>query len=113
MMRMIRKTLFALTIVLSSVILFGCKDSATSQQVKTTVVEAKAKAVVTPLDFKGTLEPIRQVSLASPVDGRIARLYFAYGNAVKKGQKIVSINSKALLTLLPEYPTFKVVPNLL
>ena len=47
--------------------------------------------------FKGSLLPIRTISVLSPVDGVVQQVYFTYGAHVRKGQPLVSIQSVKLV----------------
>lgn len=88
----------SLVIILSlALLLSGCNsDTKGTKQKKRRVIVAKLQTTTTRLYYKGTLEPINITSVLSPVQGRIVRLYFAYGDTVEKGQKLVVINSTKL-----------------
>ena len=79
------------------VLIGGCQQksnrSAQTPTHQQTIVTAKAKSSVTSLYYKGTLQPIKTVSVLSPVEGRIETMLFQYGETVNKGQKLVTISS--------------------
>ncbi len=53
---------------------------------------AEAGALPRVLDAIGTLEAVRQVTLAAEVDGRITRLYLPPGGMAKAGQPLLQLN---------------------
>lgn len=77
------------------VVLSACHDKKQSA-VKQHIVVVKKESITTPLDFKGTLEPINNQSVTSPVDGRVRAIAFKYGNSIKQGQELFRIQSKTL-----------------
>ena len=48
------------------------------------------------LHFSGTIEPLKERNISSPVDGTVEQMHFHYGQFVKKGQAIMTINSPTL-----------------
>ena len=83
--------------LLSAMLLIGCKEKTkTTKKLGPTTVTAKLQSHVTKLYYKGSLAPIKTSSVLSPVDGRITTLFFQYGDAIKKGQKLALINSTKL-----------------
>lgn len=70
------------------------RAAAAAQQRIVTVV---SEPVVTHLYYTGTLEPVQTFSVFSPVDGRVHKMYFQYGETVKKGETLISIDSKKLV----------------
>jgi HlyD family secretion protein len=78
--------------------LAGCKDKTNTTTVKQQVVTVKKQVTTTNLYYNGTIEPISTISATSPVDGRIAAMDFSYGQEIKKGQQLVSIDSQTLST---------------
>ncbi len=87
-----------MVISLVSIFMWGCKHTkkekvaASPQQ----VVVAKRQALVRSLNFKGQMNPINSESVISPVDGRVKQLHFSYGDKVKKGQLLLTLDSKSL-----------------
>lgn len=77
--------------------LTGCdkKNNAAAQK-KTTIITAKKQSQVTRLFFDGVLNPIETTPVTSPAGGRVAELHFVYGEAVKQGADLMSINATTL-----------------
>ncbi len=48
------------------------------------------------LYYSGSISPLKNVPVISPSAGVVDQVYFAYGSVVKKGQKLLHINSKKL-----------------
>ena len=61
-----------------------------------TIITAEMKASVTKLYYKGSLQPIKNVPVLSPVDGTITALHFNYGETIKKDQNLAIISSDKL-----------------
>lgn len=93
--------------------LSGCDSSTNANQskVKTHIITAKKTVTTSNLYYKGTIEPINIISAISPVEGRVAKMGFAYGQKISKGQKLISINSQTLSqnfrTAISDYLTQK------
>jgi len=47
--------------------------------------------------YSGTVEPITAVPITSPSDAIVTRLYFHYGDSVKKNQILIDLSSEKLL----------------
>lgn len=60
------------------------------------VISVKKESYTTRLSFTGKLKPIQLISVLSPVDGRVATLTFDYGGHVKRGDRLLTINSPQL-----------------
>lgn len=71
----------------------AAKAAAAQQQ----IITVKAEPIVTRLYYTGTLQPIETFSVFSPVDGRIHKMHFQYGETVKKNDVLISIDSKKLV----------------
>lgn len=61
------------------------------------IITVASEPMVTRLYYTGTLEPVQTFSVFSPVDGRIHKMYFQYGETVKKGETLFSIDSEKLV----------------
>lgn len=66
-----------------------------AQEAVKTVV-AKSEVPVIPIYYKGTMQPKEEKSITSPVDGRISRMYFNYGDHISKKQKLIELDSTTL-----------------
>lgn len=78
-------------------LLSACHDQTSDQKKNTeTIVTAKMQKPVERLYYSGSLKPITMNSILSPVAGRIAKVYFSYGQYVKKGQPLFAIDSSGL-----------------
>ena len=90
-----------LVVCVIAILLVGCKGNSKSQNSSSGQPEKTAmvilKRLVTNLNFAGSLSPIAHVNVMSPIDGVVKEMFFSYGNSVKKGEKLVTINSAALL----------------
>ncbi|HEY3697873.1 MAG TPA: efflux RND transporter periplasmic adaptor subunit [Spongiibacteraceae bacterium] len=60
--------------------------------VTVTAIRAEAGAVPRSIDAIGTLEAVRQVTLASEVSGRITQLHFTPGGEAKNGAPLLQLN---------------------
>ncbi len=80
--------------------LVGCQEKKKKADVPKVVkvITVKLQTPIKRLYFTGTLEPISVKSVTSPVAGHIAKLAFAYGEKVEKGQDLVVLDSDALAT---------------
>lgn len=88
------KKLFLLCLILC---LVGCHDKHSKTQTRSHVVVAKQEIPTKHLYFSGTIQPLKTVSVFSPVDGRIQALSYVYGQNIKKGSQLVVINSLKLI----------------
>ena len=50
------------------------------------------------LYYDGILKPLKTTDVLSPVDGRVTKMYFEYGEYVKKGKILIRISSSQLAT---------------
>lgn len=87
-------SIFAAFVVMA---MTSCKGKEKKQSTKKqTVIVAKLKTPVTRLFFTGSLLPIDTIEVTSPVEGRVSKLKFSYGQEVKKNQLLVVLSSKTL-----------------
>ena len=81
--------------LLTATILMGCQQHHRS-------AHALKKLTITPstlhktLHFTGTVQPLHESTLTSPVDGVIDAIHFHYGQTVKRGQTVFTLNSAEL-----------------
>jgi len=84
-----------MTLVVLAAVLAGCgKKQESGGWAMTQVALTQVERVEAPrmLHAAGELEAVRQVQLASEVAGRVSRIQFSSGQAVKAGQVLVQIN---------------------
>ncbi|MBS0351110.1 MAG: efflux RND transporter periplasmic adaptor subunit [Proteobacteria bacterium] len=83
--------------VIALICVSGChKKSNQPVNTKTTIVTAESRVTVIPLYFKGTLGPLSSQSVLSPLDGRITRMFFQYGQQINKNDPLISIEATKL-----------------
>lgn len=68
----------------------GCKEESTTSDLKTAVV--KIHLVDPTLAYSGRIQPTDSVYIASPVNGFVDKMMFAYGDQVHKGQVLFQIS---------------------
>ena len=86
---MYKKILWLLPFLLLS----AChKPAKSTEQLVPVVRESMDK----PLYFSGTLQPLKIINVPSPADGFVTQKNFEYGQTVKEGDVIVTINSDQL-----------------
>ncbi len=88
------KKLFILCMVMA---LMGCHDKSSKTHTTSYIVVAQSQVPIKHLYFSGTIQPLKTVSIFSPVDGRIQSLSYVYGQKVKKGTQLAVINSLKLM----------------
>ncbi|MFU8798047.1 MAG: efflux RND transporter periplasmic adaptor subunit [Gammaproteobacteria bacterium] len=74
-------------------ILSGCSSK---QEENTAIITAELKPVTKTFYFNGTVKPLEVAHVASPIEGVIEKKNFRYGQTVKEGDLLVSINSSKL-----------------
>lgn len=85
-----------LVLVLVIVNLLACdgeKQQKTSSQTTYTV---KAQPLHKTLHFTGTIQPLRESTLTSPLEAVVETMHFHYGQMVKKGEVVLTLNSAEL-----------------
>ncbi|RUR08468.1 efflux RND transporter periplasmic adaptor subunit [Legionella sp. km772] len=70
------------------------KQEAAKSEVRTYTVTAKPLHKV--LHFTGTVQPIRENSIVSPMEAVVDTMNFHYGQRVKKGEVVLTLNSNEL-----------------
>src|SRR5690348_14649800 len=78
--------------------LFACGHSDNKKNMGQTYV-IKKEALHKTLFFTGTIQPLRESSLSTPMDATIETMNYHYGQLVKKGDIIFSLNSAELQKL--------------
>ncbi|MCW5588531.1 MAG: efflux RND transporter periplasmic adaptor subunit [Legionellales bacterium] len=92
----IKKTVWML--IFFSLGLTACSSPNKTKSISTNIYTVSARDQVTPLYFTGTIAPLEIVNIASPVDGNVKKLYFRYGERVKKNQELLLLQSDKLMT---------------
>jgi len=90
------KSVKCVIIVFIGLLLFSCghEPKEKTKPVKTFTV--KKQPVHKTLFFTGTVQPLRESSLSCPVDAVIEKINYQYGQWVKRGDLILTLNSSAL-----------------
>ncbi len=96
--------LLSTMLIAASILLAGCsKDKKSEEQAgQVQIIEAKMQTTSTDLYFSGMLQPIQVEGVASPVDGNVHKIFFRYGQLVKKGQLLFDIDSPQMLKTFRE-----------
>lgn len=90
-----RNGLFVVIFVLIAV-LSGCGHRAEQKKATVQGYAVKPEAVHKSLYFTGTIQPLRESTLTSPMDAVVEKLHYHYGQLVKKGNVVVTLNSNEL-----------------
>lgn len=83
----------ALLIILCA-LLIACGKGHEKPGLKTYVVAAES--VHKSLYFTGTIQPLHQQTLTSPLDAVVERMNYHYGQMIKKGRVVATLNSSEL-----------------
>ncbi len=91
-------------LTLTSITLFcafvgGCNKTEQNPQTKAAkpqTMTVKENAQESSLFFNGVISPIKTDVVTTPVDGTVVKLYFAYGQKVRKEQKMIDIRSSTM-----------------
>lgn len=94
--RLRRPVALAIHGILISLLLSGCQKKSESKTENETIVTAKPQIKITPLYYKGTLGPINSETVLSPLEGRVTSIDFQYGQFIKKGQNLISLDASRL-----------------
>lgn len=82
------------TFIIALFSLCGCHTKHTSKTMKTLVVHQTTLNKT--LHFTGTVQPIHESSLTSPVDGTVDAVHYHYGQWVAKNMAVFTLNSSDL-----------------
>jgi HlyD family secretion protein len=79
-------------------LLFACGDSSKSHKKKSDAktYTVRAETVHKTLYFTGTVQPRQEYTLTSPMDAVVESMPFHYGQQVKKGEVVFTLNSAEL-----------------
>lgn len=75
--------------------LLGCGSKATHKNQQQTY-EVKPESVHKTLVFSGTIQPLRETTLTTPMNAVVEAMKFHYGQQVKKGDVVFVLNSSEL-----------------
>ncbi len=74
----------------------GCGSHSKKSHNNMKTLEIHASTTHESLHFSGTVQPIRETTLTSPVDGVLEQVHYPYGQHVKKGEVVFTLNSATL-----------------
>jgi HlyD family secretion protein len=76
----------------------GCEKEKKEVQKKGgfSVVTAQPKSTITALHFTAVLNPLTSQSVLSPLDGRVTKVLFEYGQQINQGQTLITIDAGKL-----------------
>lgn len=89
----IRRTL---VIIGLSCLLLACGSESGQKAEALKVYQVKKIPLQKKLHFSGSIQPLAESSLSSPVDAVVERIHYQYGQWVKKGEILLTLNSSAL-----------------
>ncbi len=96
--KFLKLLIFAVPLVLVVAIFSACSDNkAKNSNQKYQIITVNKKASNTVLYLSGTINPLDIVNVPSPADGTVAKIYFHYGQTVKKNDILLTINSNKLM----------------
>jgi multidrug efflux pump subunit AcrA (membrane-fusion protein) len=92
------KNSLALLLVILTCLLCACKsrDNNKNNPAQAQDYVVKAEVLHKTLYFTGTIQPLKESSLTSPMDAVVESMHFHYGQPVKKGEVIFTLNSSEL-----------------
>lgn len=82
--------------LLLSCSLISCGGGEKNQKNGRTAYEVKPQPLHKTLHFTGTIQPIHESTLTSPVEAVVEKMNFHYGQIVKKGDVVLTLNSTEL-----------------
>lgn len=84
-----------LWLIIISAFMLAC-GGPSKQNVSMNKYTVHAEAVHKTLHFTGTIQPIQEYTLISPIDAVVQTIYYHYGQHVKKSQAVFTLNSSEL-----------------
>ncbi|MGQ3889653.1 efflux RND transporter periplasmic adaptor subunit [Legionella sp. CNM-1927-20] len=90
------KIISTVTIALLSSLLIGCSGSNKPTASKQQTYTVKAEPVHKTLYFTGTIQPLHESAITCPMDAVIETMNYSYGQAVKKDEVVITLNSTEL-----------------
>lgn len=88
------KILLALIII--TLVIAGCSNRSEKKESKKQTYLVKAETLHKKLFFTGTIQPLLESAVTSPMNAVIETMHFHYGQTVKKGDVIFTLNSTEL-----------------
>lgn len=85
-----------LSLALITTLLMSCNDSKQAEKHKSKTYTVTRQAVHKSLHFTGTIQPLRESTITSPADAVVETMDYHYGQLVKKGDILVTLNSSEL-----------------
>ena len=86
----------SLTLVLLATLLSACFDSKSEKKHELQAYTVTAESVHKALYFTGTIQPLRESPIISSMDAVVETLHYHYGQMVKEGNLVVTLNSVEL-----------------
>jgi HlyD family secretion protein len=83
-------------LIISALLLLSCSNEGKKEKKAEKSFEVKQVSIEDKLYFNGTIQPLSEYSLSSTTEAVIEKVYVQYGQWVKKGEIILSLNSSAL-----------------
>ena len=77
-------------------LLVACGGSKTHKKAETKKYVVKAETVHKTLYFTGTVQPLKEHTITSPMDAVVEEMPYHFGQHVKKGQVVFTLNSSEL-----------------
>lgn len=103
----------SICLIITILIVFsGCKNQKREATVKDetipiTVAKSEQKSFVPALNYAGTAKANREANLGTAIPGRVEKIHFNEGQAVKKGDLIVELSSELYIQALVEFNTLE------
>lgn len=88
-----------LSCALVALLLLSCGGHSKEKKSTQNTYEVKPKALHKTLHFTGTVQPLKESTLTSPMEAVVETMNFHYGQMVKKGDVILTLNSTELQKL--------------
>lgn len=90
------KSFKVMLVLLIASLLTACNTQDKTAQKDTHVYVAKQEPLSQTLHFSGTVQPLQENTLISPIDAVVSSMNFHYGQWVKKGDVVFTLNSTEL-----------------
>src|SRR5262245_41057815 len=90
------KTGLILLIASLAAFLAGCGGSVEQKKRALQTYVVKAEPLNKTLYFTGTIKPLRESTLTSPMSAVVEKIHYHYGQEVKKGDLVFTLNSSEL-----------------
>ena len=93
---LIRQPLHILLMVIVSSLMLACGGNAPHKKRETKTYNVHTEAIHKMLHFTGTVQPLKESTLTSPVEAVVETMHYHYGQHVKKDQEVFTLNSTEL-----------------